>query len=74
MYVWIPRIQNDARLKYLGIVDAIENNIKSCMLRPGDKLPSQRAIAEQLQVDLTTVTRALNEATKRGLVETQRGR
>jgi DNA-binding transcriptional MocR family regulator len=71
--MWIPRIQNDARLKYLGIVDAIENDIKNRMLKPGDKLPSQRAIAEQLQVDLTTVTRALNEATKRGLVETQRG-
>tara|TARA_R110002049_G_scaffold148778_3_gene311725 strand:+ start:5489 stop:6874 length:1386 start_codon:yes stop_codon:yes gene_type:complete len=71
--MWIPRIQNDSRLKYIGIVDAIENDIKNRLLRPGDKLPAQRAIAEQLQVDLTTVTRALNEATKRGLVETQRG-
>lgn len=71
--MWIPRIQRDARLKYLGIVDAIESDIKNRMLKPGDKLPSQRAIAEQLQVDLTTVTRALNEATKKGLVETQRG-
>lgn len=71
--MWIPRIESDARLKYLGIVDAIENDIKNHLLRPGDKLPAQRAIAEQLQVDLTTVTRALNEATKRGLVETQRG-
>ncbi|MFT7413847.1 MAG: DNA-binding transcriptional MocR family regulator [Methylophagaceae bacterium] len=71
--MWIPRIQDDSRLKYLGIADAIENDIKNHLLRPGDKLPSQRAIAEQLHVDLTTVTRALNEATKRGLVETQRG-
>jgi len=70
--MWIPRIQNDSRLKYLGIVDAIENDIKNRLVRPGDKLPAQRAIAEQLHVDLTTVTRALNEATKRGLVETQR--
>lgn len=70
---WTPRIQNDARLKYLGIVEAIESDIKNRLLRPGDKLPAQRTIAEHLQIDLTTVTRALNEATKRGLVETQRG-
>jgi len=71
--MWVPRIQNDARLKYLGIVDAIESDIKNRVVRPGDKLPSQRAIAQQLHIDLTTVTRALSEATKRGLVETQRG-
>jgi len=71
--MWIPRIQNDSRLKYLGIVEAIENDIKHRLVRPGDKLPAQRAIAEQLHIDLTTVTRALNEATKRGLIETQRG-
>tara|TARA_R110001606_G_scaffold399222_2_gene582409 strand:- start:64971 stop:66356 length:1386 start_codon:yes stop_codon:yes gene_type:complete len=71
--MWIPRIQNDSRLKYLGIADAIESDIKNRLVRPGDKLPAQRAIAEQLHVDLTTVTRAINEATKRGLVETQRG-
>lgn len=71
--MWIPRIENNSRLKYLGIVDAIESDIKNRLVRPGDKLPAQRAIAEQLHIDLTTVTRALNEATKRGLVETQRG-
>jgi DNA-binding transcriptional MocR family regulator len=71
--VWVPRIQNNARLKYLGIVEAIKTDIKNRLVRPGDKLPAQRAIAEHLQVDLTTVTRALNEASKQGLVETQRG-
>ncbi|KKN63106.1 hypothetical protein LCGC14_0505300 [marine sediment metagenome] len=71
--MWNPRIQHDSKLKYLGIVDAIESDIKNRLVRPGDKLPAQRAIAELLQIDLTTVTRALNEATKRGLVETLRG-
>tara|TARA_R110002050_G_scaffold1244_5_gene8830 strand:- start:135905 stop:137290 length:1386 start_codon:yes stop_codon:yes gene_type:complete len=71
--MWIPRIQTGSRLKYLGIVDAIESDIKHRVLKPGDKLPAQRAIAEHLKIDLTTVTRALNEATKKGLVETQRG-
>ena len=37
-------------------------------------MPAQRAIAEALGVDLTTVTRAFNEARRRGLVEAQAGR
>ena len=73
MTVWVPRIQDNSRVKYVGIVEAIESDIKARILKPGDKLPTQRYIAESLHVDLTTVTRAINEAAKRGLVETQPG-
>jgi DNA-binding transcriptional MocR family regulator len=69
----MPRIQPNSRVKYVGIVEAIETDIKERLLKPGDKLPAQRHIAEALDIDLTTVTRAINEAAKRGLVETQRG-
>ncbi len=37
-------------------------------------MPPQRTIAEILGVDLTTVTRAINEARRRGLVEANAGR
>lgn len=73
MTIWAPRIQPNSRVKYVGIVEAIENDIKERFLKPGDKLPAQRHIADVLNVDLTTVTRAINEASKRGLVETQPG-
>jgi len=73
MAVWLPKIHQDARVKYLGVVAAIEADIKAHVLKPGDKLPAQRQIAQALNIDLTTVTRAINEAVKRGLVETQRG-
>lgn len=73
MSTWSPRIEPNARVKYIGIVDAIEIDIKNRILKPGDRLPAQRHVAEALSVDLTTVTRAINEAAKRGLVETQRG-
>lgn len=73
MTIWMPRIQPNSRVKYVGIVEAIEADIKERLLKPGDKLPAQRHIAEALDIDLTTVTRAINEAAKRGLVETQRG-
>ncbi len=73
MTIWVPRIQQNSAVKYTGIVDAIESDIKQRLIKPGDKLPAQRHIAEALNIDLTTVTRAINEAAKRGLVETQPG-
>src|ERR1700754_2287943 len=74
MSSWRPRLVESARLKYLGIVEALEADVRSGRVHPGDRLPSQRAIAEALKVDLTTVTRAFNEARRRGLVDAHAGR
>jgi DNA-binding transcriptional MocR family regulator len=74
MSLWRPRLVESARMKYLGIVEALEADVRHGRVRPGDRLPSQRAIAEALSVDLTTVTRAFNEARRRGLVDAQAGR
>lgn len=72
--MWKPRLVEDARMKYLGIVEALEADIRSGRVARGDRLPAQRAIAEALGIDLTTVTRAFNEARRRGLVSAQAGR
>lgn len=72
--MWKPRLVEGARSKYLGIVDALESDIRSGRVAEGDRLPPQRTIAEALDVDLTTVTRAFNEARRRGLVAAQAGR
>jgi DNA-binding transcriptional MocR family regulator len=72
--MWRPRLIESARMKYLGIVEALEADIRSGRVARGERLPAQRAIAEALDVDLTTVTRAFNEARRRGLVEAQAGR
>ncbi|MBY0559613.1 PLP-dependent aminotransferase family protein [Hyphomicrobium sp.] len=61
-------------MKYLGIVEALEADVRSGRVARGDRLPAQRVIAEALGVDLTTVTRAFTEARRRGLVEAQAGR
>ncbi len=74
MALWNPSLHSDAGNKYLGIVQALEADIYAGRIQPGDRLPSQRAIAEALCVDLTTVTRAFNEARRRGLVEGNKGR
>lgn len=73
MALWIPHLQQDTAKKSLAIVQALEADIYAGRIRPGDRLPSQRSIAEALQVDLTTVTRAFNEARRRGLVEANKG-
>src|ERR1700739_2754031 len=72
--MWQPRLIEGARMKYLGIVEALEADVRSGRVARGERLPPQRVIAEQLDVDLTTVTRAFNEARRRGLVEAQAGR
>ena len=74
MSAWRPRVTDGARMKYLGIVEALEADMRSGRVRPGDRLPAQRAVAAALNVDLTTVTRAFNEARRRGLVDAQPGR
>src|ERR1700740_1634932 len=74
MSPWRPRLVESARMKYLGIVEALEADVRSGRGRPGDRLPPQRAIAEALGGDLTTLTRAFNEARRRGLVDAHAGR
>ena len=74
MPAWRPRLTNDGNLKYLSILEALEADIRTGALQPGERLPPHRAIAEAIGVDLTTVTRAFNEAKIRGLVQATAGR
>ncbi len=54
---------------YLAIADALATDIPAGRLAGGARLPPQRALAETLGIDFTTVSRAYAEARKRGLVE-----
>jgi len=42
-------------------------------LRRGQQLPTHRALAQALRIDLTTVTRAYGEARRRGLLDARVG-
>jgi DNA-binding transcriptional MocR family regulator len=59
---------------YQAIADAIGREIEAGHLRPGSQLPTQRVLARQLGVTLTTVTRAYVEAQRRGLLSGEVGR
>ncbi len=55
--------------RYLQIADMLERALSDGSLRPGDRLPPQRRLAALFQIDLTTVTRAYDEAKRRNLLE-----
>ncbi len=74
MTSWIPVLAADGKPRYLQIADAIEADIRSGGLRPGDRLPPQRRLAEVLGIDFTTVSRAYAEAQARQLVQSHVGR
>src|SRR5215467_4012859 len=70
---WVPTISGDAGPVYRQISDAIEADIASGRLRRGQQLPTHRALAQALGIDLTTVTRAYGEARHRGLLDARVG-
>ncbi|SMF13469.1 transcriptional regulator, GntR family [Tistlia consotensis] len=69
MQSWLPFLAEEPGPKYLAIADAIERAVRSGVLRPGERLPSQRELARRLAVDLTTVTRAIGLLRDAGWVE-----
>lgn len=71
---WNPHGRIGAGPLYRAIAEVIASDIANGQLRPGDRLPTHRALAAALGIDLTTVTRAYGEARARGLVDTAVGR
>lgn len=71
---WKPDIENRDGPKYLAVVSSLATDIRSGKLQPGFRLPSQRELAKTLDVDVTTITRAFNEARRLGLIEANAGR
>jgi len=67
--IWLPRLVRQGGPRFLQIADALQAAVAGGSLKPGDRLPPQRHLAAQLDVDLTTVTRAYDEARRRHLLE-----
>lgn len=65
---WLPDLDTVAGPRYLAIADALERDVASGRLTAGTRLPPQRALAEALRIDLTTVSRGYGEAQRRGLI------
>lgn len=65
---WLPDLDSADGPKYLAIADSMAAAIEAGDLRGGDRLPPQRDLAARLGVDLTTVTKAYDQARNRGLI------
>jgi len=70
---WIPDLRDTGRTKYLTLVDSIREAIARGDLSEDEPLPTQRALAKELDVNIATVTKAIAEAGRLGLVVTRPG-
>lgn len=59
---------------FVQIADGIRAAVAAGLYRPGEALPSLRALAVDTQVNPNTVQRAYDELEREGLVYVQRGR
>ncbi|WP_447043286.1 aminotransferase-like domain-containing protein [Vreelandella sp. H-I2] len=68
MTMWVPSLAEFSGSRYRAIASAIEHAIQSGRLRPDERLPPQRRLAEALGVTIGTVTRGYAEAERNGWV------
>lgn len=58
---------------YQQIMQQVKSAAASGVLRPGDALPSVRALAEDLRINRNTAARAYSELEAEGVIETRQG-
>jgi GntR family transcriptional regulator len=58
---------------YIQIMHYIKKQIVTGRLKEGDKIPSVRELATELQINPNTVQRTFQELEREGIVETKRG-
>ena len=59
---------------YTQIVNQVQAQVVGGILRPGDQLPTVRALAEELRVNFNTVARAYRILDEARIISTQQGR
>lgn len=65
---WKPTLCDTKKPIYIYLADTLEADILSGKLTPGTKLPPQRELADFLDINLSTVTRAFKLCEQRGLI------
>lgn len=59
---------------YIQIIDQMRQQVADSRLKPGDQLPTVRALASDLRVNFNTVARAYRLLDEAGIISTQQGR
>lgn len=63
----------DNKPKYQGMVDQLESAIGQGVWQVGERLPSNRELASRFGVTIGTVSKAMSEAVRRGIIDTRVG-
>lgn len=71
---WRPMLAGDAEPLHVRLLSALQQDLASGVLAPGARLPTHRELAHQLNIGVSTVTRAYVEAEAQGLIISQVGR
>ena len=74
MSIWQPDLTSSPRPIYRAIADALAADIHRGTLDAGIRLPTQRELAHDLGLTVSTVTRGYAEAERRGLITSHVGR
>jgi len=59
---------------YIQIMNQIESQVVGGKIKPGDQLPTVRALASELRVNFNTVARAYRMLDEAHIISTQQGR
>ncbi len=59
---------------YTQIVNQVQTQVVGGILKPGDQLPTVRAMAEELRVNFNTIARAYRILDEARIISTQQGR
>jgi GntR family transcriptional regulator len=59
---------------YTQIVNQIQSQLANKKIKPGEQLPTVRALAQELKINFNTVARAYRILNKERIISTQQGR
>lgn len=65
---WKPQLQQKGTPIYIELATQLKNDILSGKLTPGTKLPPQRELADYLDINLSTITRAFKLCEQNGII------
>ena len=71
--VWIDIDARSGVPIYVQLVGQVRHAVEIGGLKPGEKLPTVRGLAEQLAIAPNTIVKAYNELQREGLVESRPG-
>lgn len=65
---WKPKLDKTTRSLYLSLAKQLEADIQNGVLLPGTKLPPQRELADYLDVNVSTISKAFKQCELKGLL------